>query len=266
MWTRWAISAAILAVSVSPAALNAQTAPAVPSSATRLARLNAQSPLAIARANTVTAEGTRVIGHSFPRSGGVNVGLSDLNGPVMPMYTPKFSEVIYVYDGSATFTDSKGAKTDVRKGDIVFIPRGTAYEGTNFVNYKHAYVTFESGPEERSTATPGLQVLHPDTLANDAFKIEGPARRHYFYEATDGVSVRAWEAAERKATSFGPVTAASSEFIIVVQGTASMTNAGETFDLKVGDAVLLPKGAIFSAKNSADFRKLAVVFDREEKK
>jgi len=72
---------------------------------------------------------------SFNAPGAKSVGLSILDGPSYPIILGRSAEIFYVYDGSAIITQINGHDVPVKKGDIVFVPRGVAYGGKNFNHY-----------------------------------------------------------------------------------------------------------------------------------
>jgi len=199
--------------------------------------------------------------YSFNVMGAKGVGLSELEGPLFTIGSPDESaEIFYVYSGTATITQANGRDLPVKKGDIVFVPRGVAYGGKDFVHYKHAYIVFDRGKEPVADSPSEMTLLRPRELTEKDFQTEGAAKRHYYYRGADGSSVRVWEAATSSAESGHQQTLPWSEYSIVVRGSVKLTSGGTSWTAHAGDAFFAPKGTVLSYE-SHDLRKLTVVSD-----
>jgi len=208
-------------------------------------------------------DGSIVVWTSFFRSptSAVDVGRSNVSGR-LAREKIKYSDMIYVVNGSGTIVDHQGGATyPLKRGEFVLLPRGLDMELRDFTDYIHFSASFETQPNAPVHGTPKVQILHPEQLNSSDFERQGTSLRHIYYTGEGNVQVRVWQSVEpNQSTDF--FVSPWSELAFIVSGAGSLTTRnGEATQLKPGHAYLIPKGLELKVE-SHDLRKLAVVFDQ----
>ena len=207
-------------------------------------------PAAVGHGDQLMPGGTHLDYYSFNATGAKSIGLSVLDGPSYPITPVKSAEIFYVYDGSGIITQANGHDVAVRKGDIVFVPRGVAYGGKNFVHYKHAFLVFDPGKEPVSGGPSEVTVLHPNHLGSGDFETQGAQRVHVYYRGEDGSTIRVWQTRSAVSESSRSQVAAA-EYTIVLKGSIVLTSGGHTMTARAGDVFFVPSGVrvSYSSRN-----------------
>lgn len=192
-----------------------------------------------------------------PGAGGV--GISELNGSFYPIESPKSAELFYVMEGSSTVLRANGQEIPVKKGDLVFVPRGVAYGGLNFNHYRHAFILIDAGTGPLPGGPTEVTVLHPESLGKADFHVSDGRMQHDYYTGADRSRVVVWQLATGSgAHPAGTKTSSEPEFSIVLSGSIILTSAARTWTARAGDVYFIPRGATVAYRASKDFREVTV--------
>jgi uncharacterized cupin superfamily protein len=245
---------------ISAAALTVATgalAATMDSDSRRVIRLAPSDPAASTDGDHVLARGTHLTFYSFKAPGAQGLGLSLLDGPYYPITAGGSAEIFYVYDGSGIITQANGHDVPVHKGDIVFIPRGVAYGGKDFIHYKHAFIVFDPGKVPVADGPTEVTVLHPQQLGTTDFEPDGPQKVHVYYHGGDGSTVQVRQSAGAGHSDTGESQVNTGEYSVVLKGSITVTSSGGTVKAHVGDVFFIPKGTKVSY-TSQDLQTLTV--------
>ena len=183
-------------------------------------------------------------------------------------YITKYSEFIYLLDGSLTLIDGDGREETFHAGDAALIPRGMMLTWKQPARLRKYWVIFDHETAETATAavsksTPTFIRLDPDGPAGVGLKGEGLTTSHRYYAGNSRSSVGVWETAPHEAADFH--TTRYSELMIFLKGTATLIEPDGEQTFGPGDVALVPKGVEFRWKSDT-LRKYWVVFDNEARR
>jgi len=230
------------------------------SEAPRVVQLAVSDPAAVKSFDQVVPGGAHVTAYSFKAKGAGAIGLSELEGPLHPTQPVGSAELFVVYDGSATITQANGPDLPVKKGDIVFVPRGVAYGGKDFVHYKHAYIVFDKGNVPVAGFPSALTLVRPEALVAPSRGSGIKPKHRDFYRGADGSIIRLQES-NATADRNEQRVLQWSEFSVVLHGSVEVKDAGGSWTAQAGDMFFAPRGAAVSYA-SHDLSRLVVITDR----
>jgi uncharacterized cupin superfamily protein len=175
-------------------------------------------------------------------------------------HTPKYSEFMYLLEGSVTLVDGDGRRETFKAGDAVLVPRGTTYTWQQTEPLRKYYAIFDLEPAGGAPAAKTSWMrLESDGPAGTGLSGEGRTRSHRYYAGGGRSSVGVWETAPHTSDSFH--TTKYAELMVFLSGSGTLrTPDGGGQPFKAGDVVLVPRGASYKWQ-SERVRKLWVIFD-----
>lgn len=210
-------------------------------------------------------DGTR--NHTFYRAGEgrYSAGVWEAEPRTAGPMTTRYTEFMYLLEGSVTLVDAAGREETFRAGDALLVPRGTTYTWKQTEPVRKYWAIFERDPAQvtsaASAAPPTFVRLHPGGPPETGLRGEGRTKSHAYYRGTDGSSVGVWETAPHTADGFHETRYA--ELMVFLSGTVTLRQPGgveETFG--PGEAALVPKGAEYRW-SSGTARKFWVIVENE---
>ncbi len=177
-------------------------------------------------------------------------------------YTTKYSEFIYLLDGSLTLIDGDGQEEIFHAGDAALIPRGMTVTWKQPDRLRKYYVIFDHEADATSTAaasesTRTIMRLHPDGPPGGGLKGEGQTISHRYYAGSRSSSVGVWETAPHEVEV---ATTRYAELMIFLKGSVTLIEPDGEQTFGPGDVALVPKGAQYKWKSDT-VRKYWVIFD-----
>lgn len=203
--------------------------------------------------------------YTSERNDRITSGVWEAAQLVSEPYMTKYSEFIYLLDGSLTLIDGDGREETFHAGDAALIPRGMMVTWKQPEKLRKYWVIFDHETAETTTAvasepTPTFIRLDSDGPAGVGLKGKGQTISHQYYAGNSRSTVGVWETAPHKPADFH--TAEFAELMIFLKGTVTLVEPDGEQTFGPGDVALVPKGTEF--KWSSDTaRKYWVIFDNE---
>lgn len=174
-------------------------------------------------------------------------------------HNTKYSEFMYLLEGSVTLVDVDGREETFRAGDAVLVPRGTEFTWKQTERVRKYWVIFDRSDVAPATKTTFLRI-EPDGPAGKGLVGEGRTKYHTYYETTDEKqSVGVWETKPHTSADFHQTKYA--ELMVFLKGSVSLIEKnGREEKFEAGDVALLPKGIEYKWKSDT-VRKYWVIFD-----
>lgn len=181
-------------------------------------------------------------------------------------HTTKYSEFMYLLEGSVTLIDKDGRQETFKAGDALLVPRGTEYTWKQTAPLRKYYVIFDLEPEGGAASTPGEKVtfmrLERNGPATKGLTGEGRTKSHRYYAGRGKSSVGVWETGPHTAADFH--TTKYAELMVFLEGSGSLLMPdGREQPFKAGDVVLVPRNLQYKWK-SETVRKYWVIFDNDQ--
>jgi uncharacterized cupin superfamily protein len=174
----------------------------------------------------------------------------------------RYSEFMYLLDGSVTLIDGAGREETFRAGDAVLVPRGTSYTWKQTERLRKYWVIFDVVSEtgvDPTCAEPTFIRLDSNGPAGTGLTPRGRTMSHRYYAGQDGSSVGVWETAPHIASESHE--SAYAELMLFLSGTVTLAQPdGTEQTFQAGDVALVPRGASYQWK-SGTARKFWVIFD-----
>ncbi len=198
--------------------------------------------------------------------GGSSAGIWEARPFTKEYENYEYAQLIYLLEGSLTLIDKNDGREDTfSAGDAVLIPRGATFTWKQTEKVRKYFVVFDRDAPATSTAASGalptfvqLEENGPAGEGLQAPSRGGPTKSHTYYRGADRSIVGAWTTA--------PVTRTYEEttfaqLMVFLEGDVTLTMAdGSTEVAKAGDAILAPRGMVYSWE-SQDVNKFYIVFD-----
>ena len=174
----------------------------------------------------------------------------------------RYSEFMYLLDGSVTLIDAAGREEMFGAGDALLVPRGTRYTWKQTERLRKYWVIFDVGSEasvDPTCAQPTFIRLDSNGPVGTGLTSRGRTMSHRYYAGQDGSSVGVWETAPHTASEFHE--SEYSELMVFLSGTVTLAQPhGDEQTFHAGDVALVPRGAFYRWK-SGTARKFWVIFD-----
>ncbi len=208
----------------------------------------------------LTANG-RTQSHSYLRSpGNERTGVWRAEPATTGPHTPKYSEFMYLLEGTVTLVDGDGRRETFTAGDAVLVPRGTTYTWQQAEPLRKYYAIFDLEPEGGAPAAKTSWMrLSADGPPGTGLTGEGRTRSHRYFAGSGKSSVGVWETAPHTAADFH--TTKYAELMVFLSGSGRLLTpdgGGQAFS--AGDVVLVPRGASYKWQSDR-VRKFWVIFD-----
>jgi len=171
----------------------------------------------------------------------------------------KYSEFMYLLEGSVALVDADGREETFRAGDAVLVPRGTELTWKQTEKVRKYWVIFDRSEEMPKAKTTFLRI-EPDGPAGKGLVGEGRTKYHTYYETPDEKqSVGVWETKPHTSADFRETKYA--ELMVFLKGSVSLIEKnGREQKFEAGDVALVPKGIEYKWKSDT-VRKFWVIFD-----
>ena len=176
-------------------------------------------------------------------------------------HTPKYSEFMYLIEGSVTLVDDDGRRDTFKAGDAVLVPRGTTYTWQQTEPLRKYYAIFDLEPAGGGAPAAKATFIRvaPDGPAGIGLTGEGRTQSHRYFAGGGKSSVGVWETAPHTATGFH--TTKYAELMVFLSGSGSLAQPdGAEHAFKAGDVMMVPRGASYKWKSDR-VRKFWVIFD-----
>jgi uncharacterized cupin superfamily protein len=175
-------------------------------------------------------------------------------------HTPKYSEFMYLLEGSVTLIDGDGRKETFKAGDAVLVPRGTTYTWQQTEPLRKYYAIFDLEPAGAAPAAKATFVrIEANGPAGQGLRGEGRTQSHRYYAGEGRSSVGVWETAPHTGADFH--TTRYAELMVFLSGSGSLlTPDGGAQAFTAGDVLLVPRGASYKWQSDR-VRKFWVIFD-----
>lgn len=203
----------------------------------------------------------RTQAHTYLRSpGNERAGVWRAEPATTGPHTPKYSEFMYLLEGSVTLVDADGRRDTFTAGDAVLVPRGTTYTWQQTEPLRKYYAIFDVEPAGGAAAAKASWIrLEADGPAGKGLTGDGRTKSHRYFAGSGKSSVGVWETAPHTGADFH--TPKYAELMVFLSGSGSlMTPDGGEQAFTAGDVVLVPRGAAYKWK-SERVRKFWVIFD-----
>jgi uncharacterized cupin superfamily protein len=155
--------------------------------------------------------------------------------------TLKYSEFMYVLDGSVTLVDAQGRKETFKAGEAVLAPRGVEIAWQQTEPIRKYWVIFDVTPAEGEQRPSSVIRLDPSV----ELKGEGRGKEHMYYAAKadeERINVGVWEAPPQASPPADFFTPETSEFVYVLEGSVTLEDkSGRKDTFKAGDAFIIPR-------------------------
>jgi len=175
-------------------------------------------------------------------------------------HTPKYSEFMYLLEGSVTLVDDDGRRETFKAGDAVLVPRGTTYRWEQSEPVRKYYAIFDLEAPGAAPAPKASWIrLEADGPAAKGLTGEGRTKSHRYFAGSGKSSAGVWETAPHTASGFH--TTKYAELMVFLSGSGTLVTpdgGGQSF--RAGDVVLVPRGASYKWQ-SERVRKFWVIFD-----
>lgn len=203
----------------------------------------------------------RTQAHSYFRSpGNERAGVWRAEPATTGPHTPKYTEFMYLLEGSVTLVDSEGRQETFKAGDAVLVPRGTTYTWQQREPLRKYYAIFDL---EAAGAAPAAKAswvrLEADGPAGKGLTGEGRTRSHRYFAGGGRSSAGVWETAPHTSADFH--TTKYGELMVFLNGSGNLlTPDGHGQPFTAGDVVFVPRGASYKWQSDR-VRKYWVIFD-----
>ena len=203
----------------------------------------------------------RTAAHTYLRSpGNERAGVWRAEPATTGPHTPKYSEFMYLLEGSVTLVDGDGRRETFKAGDAVLVPRGTTYTWEQAGPLRKYYAIFDLEPADGTPAAKASWIrLDAAGPAGKGLAGEGRTKSHRYYAGLGKSSVGVWETAPHTGADFH--TTKYAELMVFLSGSGRLLTpdgGGESFT--AGDVVLVPRGASYKWQSDR-VRKFWVIFD-----
>jgi uncharacterized cupin superfamily protein len=208
----------------------------------------------------LTADG-RTRSHSYFRSpGNERTGVWRAEPATTGPHTPKYTEFMYLLEGSVTLVGTDGRRETFKAGDAVLVPRGTTYTWQQTEPLRKYYAIFDLEPATGPAAAAASWIrIEPDGPAGQGLKGEGRTTSHRYFAGEGKSSVGVWETAPHTASGFH--TTKYAELMVFLSGSGTLhTPDGGGQPFAAGDVVFVPRGAAYKWQSDR-VRKFWVIFD-----
>lgn len=184
---------------------------------------------------------------------------------LMTSYKTRYSEFIYLLDGSLTLIDGDDREETFHAGDAVLIPRGMTVTWNQPERMRKYWVIFDHETAQSTSAAAGESDptfirLDPDGPAGVGLTGEGRTMSHLYYAGNSRSSVGVWETAPLEGADFN--TSRYAELMIFLKGTVTLVEPGGEQTFGPGDVAFVPRGVEFKWKSDT-VRKYWVIFDND---
>jgi uncharacterized cupin superfamily protein len=203
----------------------------------------------------------RTQAHNYLRSpGNERAGVWRAEPATTGPHTPKYSEFMYLLEGSVTLIDGDGRQETFKAGDAVLVPRGTTYTWQQREPLRKYYAIFDLEPADGAPAAKATFMrLDTDGPAGKGLTGDGRTKSHRYYAGVGKSSVGVWETAPHTGADFH--TTKYAELMVFLSGSGRLlTPDGPGQAFTAGDVVLVPRGASYKWQSDR-VRKFWVIFD-----
>jgi uncharacterized cupin superfamily protein len=141
----------------------------------------------------------------------------------------RYSEFMYLLDGSVTLIDGAGREETFRAGDAVLVPRGTRYTWKQTEHLRKYWAIFDVAGEKGADATcadPTFIRLEANGPAGAGLTARGRTMSHRYYAGQGGSSVGVWETAPHTGSGFHEKTFQAGDVALVPRGTSYQWKSG----------------------------------------
>jgi uncharacterized cupin superfamily protein len=203
----------------------------------------------------------RTAAHNYLRSpGNERAGVWRAEPATTGPHTPKYSEFMYLLEGSVTLVDGDGRRESFKAGDAVLVPRGTTYTWEQTEPLRKYYAIFDLEPADGTPAARTSWIrLDADGRGGKGLAGEGRTKSHRYHAGNGKSSVGVWETAPHTSADFH--TTKYAELMVFLSGSGRLlTPDGPGQAFAAGDVVLVPRGASYKWQSDR-VRKFWVIFD-----
>jgi uncharacterized cupin superfamily protein len=164
----------------------------------------------------------RTQSHNYFRSpGNERTGVWRAEPATTGPHTPKYSEFMYLLEGSVTLADSDGRRETFKAGDAVLVPRGTTYTWQQAEPLRKYYAIFDLEPAGGTAAAKTSWIrLDADGPAGKGLAGEGRTKSHRYFAGGGKSSVGVWETAPHTSSAFH--TTKYGELMVFLSGSGTL--------------------------------------------